>query len=229
MTWSNRGPILVALLAVSVLAGGCCEKEQKQIAYLTQQNQELMDKNKDLQSQIAQARTRESQVMSQLDSKDLELTALRSENDELKSKLAAGAAAVGPGPEAAPGAERTVYTETVGSDVLFSAGSATLSSSGKRRLDEVVSVLRSRYGGLDVRVYGYTDSDPIRRSRRLWTDNLDLSANRAMAVTRYLISKGISAEDVETVGMGATHFVASNSTKSGKARNRRVVIQVVKR
>jgi len=224
MIWITRSKIAVALMALSMLAVGCCDKEKKQIAYLTQQNLDLSNKSKDLQSQIASARTRESQLMSQMDSKDLQVTALQTENRDLKQKLTATAPAGKPG----PGAEITVYKETVATDVLFGAGRATLSTAGKSRLSRTVSLLRSRYPGMVVRVYGYTDSDPIKRTRKLWTDNLDLSANRAMAVTRYLISKGINAEHIETVAMGATHFVASNSTKTGKSKNRRVEIAVVK-
>ena len=92
-----------------------------------------------------------------------------------------------------------------------------------------MSTLRSRYPGMTVRVYGYTDSDPVRKTRHLWKDNLDLSANRAMAVTRYLWSRGVTAARVETIGMGVTHFVSSNATTSGKSKNRRVVIKVVKK
>ena len=106
---------------------------------------------------------------------------------------------------------------------------ATLTTAGRGRLDGVVTMLRSRFAGLGVRVYGYTDSDPIKHSRKLWTDNLDLSANRAMAVTRYLRSKGLSAESIETVAMGATNPISSNSSATGKSKNRRVVIKVVRK
>jgi len=222
---SRRG-MTVVLLAVSALAVGCTDKKEQQIAYLTQQNIDLSKKNKELHGELASARTRESQLMSQMESKDLRVTALQAENQDLKKKLAAAGA--GPTTPPAPGAETTVYRQTVGSDVLFPAGKATLSSSGRSRLNEIVSLLRSRYAGAVVRVYGYTDSDPIRKTRKLWKDNLDLSANRAMAVTRYLRSRGIPAEKVETVAMGATNFVASNNTSTGKAKNRRVEIVVVK-
>jgi chemotaxis protein MotB len=226
MIWVSRSGMTVVLMGVLALAVGCCDKEQKQIAYLTQQNIDLSKKNKELHGELASARTRESQLMSQTESTDLRATALQAENQDLKKRLAAAGA--GPTTPPAAGAETTVYRETVGSDVLFAAGKATLSSSGRGRLNEIISLLRSRYAGTVVRVYGYTDSDPIKRTRKLWTDNLDLSANRAMAVTRYLRSRGIAAEKVETVAMGATHFVASNGTKTGKAKNRRVEIVVVK-
>jgi outer membrane protein OmpA-like peptidoglycan-associated protein len=224
MTWIRHSGIAVVLLAVASLATGCCDKEKKQIEYLTQQNTELGDSNKDLRGQLASAKNRESDLLSQIETKDLTVSALRAENTDLRQKLSAAGTAAAP---VRPG-ETPVYKVTVGSDILFPAGRATLSSAGKTRLNEILRELKARYAGMMVRVYGYTDSDPIKHSRKLWQDNLDLSANRAMAVTRYLISKGIDADNVETIAMGATHFIASNNTKAGKAKNRRVVLVVVK-
>ena len=170
--------------------------------------------------------------MSQLDSKDLTITAIQTENAELKRSGKPAATGTGIGPDTGAdvaGGERVLHTETVGSDLLFEPGKATLTTGGTGRLTRIASMLKSRYPGATVRVYGYTDSDPIKKTRSLWSDNLDLSANRAMAVTRLLWSKGIAAASVETVAMGATHFVAPNAAKTDKAKNRRVVIKVVKR
>ena len=218
-----RSGMIVVLIAVAALAVGCCDKEKKQIAYLNQQMLEMSNSNKDLRGQLVAARTRESDLLSQTESKDLQLTALRAENADLKGKLAGGGTTAPP-----PGRQTPLYKVTVGSDILFGAGRASLSASGRSRLAAVANEIKSKYDGMAVRVYGYTDSDPIKRTRKLWTDNLDLSANRAMAVTRYLISRGIKAASVETIAMGATHFVASNTTSAGKAKNRRVVILVVR-
>ncbi len=217
----------MALITVGLACVGCCDNEKKQIQYLTQQNSELAQKTKDVNGQLAGVRARESQLMGQMDAKDLQLTALETENKELRTKLGTGTGA----PPTPPAGDRetTVYTETVGTDVLFSAGKATLTANGRTRLASIASTLRSKYPGLAVRVMGYTDSDPIKKTRNLWKDNLDLSANRAMEVTRYLWSKGIPASQIETVGMGSTHFVASNASKSGKTSNRRVVILVVRK
>ena len=97
------------------------------------------------------------------------------------------------------------------------------------KLRYIAATIRSKYAHAIARVCGYTDSDRIVKSARLWKDNLDLSANRAMAVTRHLIGKGIKAEAVEPGAMGATHFVARNTDKASKAQNRRVEIVVIKK
>ncbi len=217
----------LALIGIAIVSVGCCDKEKKHIVYLTQQNLELAQKNKDVNGQLAGARASESQLMSQMDAKDLQLTALGTQNKELRAKLGVAARRTTL-PPAGQG-ETTVYTETVGADVLFSAGRATLTAGGRRRLATIAATLKSKYPGLTVRVMGYTDSDPIVKTKRLWKDNLDLSANRAMEVTRYLWSKGVPARQIETVGMGATHFLASNASKAGKTNNRRVKIQVVRK
>ena len=85
-------PIGAYELKLAALAVGCCDKENKQIETLTQQNLELSNKSKDLSGQLATARTRESQLMAQMDSKDLAMTALQTENQELKGKAAVGGA-----------------------------------------------------------------------------------------------------------------------------------------
>ena len=232
MGFISRTGISGMFIALAALAGGCCDKENKQIETLTQQNVELSNQKKDLSGQLASARTRESQLMAQIDSKDLALTALQTENQDLKGKAAVGGAVAGKHTAKASepgGGETTVYTESVGSDVLFEPGKATLTAGGVTRLDHIVATLKSRFPGHTVRVYGYTDSDPIRKTRNLWTDNLDLSANRAMAVTRHLREKGINAEHIETVAMGETHPVVPNSSSVNKAKNRRVDIVVVKK
>jgi flagellar motor protein MotB len=229
MGFISRTGISGMLVALAALTVGCCDKENKEITVLSQQNLELSNKNKDLSGQLATARTRESQLMSQMDSKDLAMTALQTETQELKQK-----GAVAPGPRsprtpAGPGGETTVYTESVGSDVLFEPGKATLTAGGVTKLDHIVATLKSRFAGMTVRVYGYTDGDPIRKTKNLWADNLDLSANRAMAVTRHLREKGINAEHIETIAMGETHPLAPNSSAANKAKNRRVDILVVKK
>ena len=73
-------------------------------------------------------------------------------------------------------------------------------------------------------VVGHTDTDPIKKSK--WKDNWELSAQRALSVLRYLVKRGITKEKIQAVGCGESQSIASNSTASGKARNRRVEIVV---
>jgi outer membrane protein OmpA-like peptidoglycan-associated protein len=109
-------------------------------------------------------------------------------------------------------------------DVLFDSGKATLKESAKATLNKVANALKRDYAGKPVRVEGHTDSDPIVKTKNEWQDNLDLSLNRAAAVTRYLESQGVDPKHVATTGYGASKPKGQN-----KAGNRRVEIVVVVR
>jgi chemotaxis protein MotB len=115
-------------------------------------------------------------------------------------------------------------TVTLPNAILFSPGKAELKQASVAELDHVRSVLRQRYQGKEIDVVGHTDSDPIRKSK--WKDNWELSAERALTVLRYLTKQGIEVERIRAVASGASRPVASNSTSSGKAKNRRVEIVV---
>jgi chemotaxis protein MotB len=113
-------------------------------------------------------------------------------------------------------------TVTLPTAILFASGKATLKSTSD--LDHIAEVLQSKYAAKQVDVIGHTDSDPIKKSP--WADNWELSAQRALTVLRYLVKKGIPGDQIRAVGRGASQPVASNTTASGKAQNRRVEIVV---
>jgi len=233
MSISKATILAAAGFAASLSGAGCCTEEKQQIELLYSDKNELLEENQRLQNQLAQAAERERELLGEIDRNETELTRLNQNVEQLKDKLAKPQAtpAPRPVPSATPqGWERgqTADRITVGSDILFASGRATLTQRGKQKVQAIARDLLTIYLGMPVRVYGYTDSDPIRRTKKLWKDNLDLSANRAAAVTRYLIESGVPAEDIETIAMGPAHPVADNSTRAGKAKNRRVEILVVK-
>lgn len=117
-------------------------------------------------------------------------------------------------------------TVTLPNSILFSSGKATLKSATNSELDHIYSVLRERYSGKQVDVVGHTDADPIVKTKKLWKDNWDLSAGRALTVLRYLVDRGISPKDIRGVACGESRPVASNASAAGKAKNRRVEIVV---
>jgi hypothetical protein len=198
------------LAMVCLLTAGCAQKEKQRIAELEAQYNSLSSQNSQLRGKLSQAKVREAELLSQVEGKDAEVSGKSEEVDRLKAQLAAK-------PTPPPGAEKSPGGWDVGKFAR-----------GKSALDEIAADLRSTYRGMPVRVFGFTDSDPIVRTKKLWKDNLDLSANRAMAVTRYLIGKGVKPDAIETVAMGATNFVTKNDTRSNKAQNRRVEIVVIK-
>ena len=214
----------VAAVAIgSLCVIGCTDPKDQQIKTLQDENTRLTQENMGLKS-----------------SRDLaqeQVGKLQGELDDANRALAAARAAGTPVPATAPaptvtaeGWEKGLIGDrvTVGTDILFKSGQATLTPEGKKRLDEIAHTINTTYKGLPLIVYGYTDNDPIRKTKDLWDDNLDLSAGRAMAVTRYLWSQGVPKDLLDATARGDTHFVAANSSKAGKAKNRRVEIIVIK-
>ena len=118
-------------------------------------------------------------------------------------------------------------TVTLPNKILFSSGAAKLKTATSRELNHIESVLESKYPGKHIDVVGHTDSDRIKVSG--WDDNWELSAERALAVTRYLIKRGVPNDQIRAVGCGAARPVEPNTSSANKAKNRRVEIVVYMR
>lgn len=110
-------------------------------------------------------------------------------------------------------------TVRVPGDVLFDSGKADIKTSAKATLDRVAVALKRDYAGKQLKVEGFTDSDPIKKSK--WKSNQQLSEARAAAVKAYLSKQGVPASRMETIGFGATHL------RETKAKSRRVEIVVI--
>jgi len=130
----------------------------------------------------------------------------------------APAAAPAPAPAAAeaPSAEKVTFE----ADTFFDFDKFTLKPAGKAKLEDLVSKL----SGTDIEVVlatGHTDSVGTA------SYNQRLSVRRANAVKAFLVSKGIPADRIFTEGKGESKPVASNKTSEGRAKNRRVEVEVV--
>jgi len=128
-------------------------------------------------------------------------------------------AAPPPPPPPAPVAP-TSEKVTFAADAFFDFDKAVLKPEAKAKMDDLVA----KTGGVNLEVViavGHTDS--------IGTDsyNQKLSVARADAVKGYLVSKGIEKNRVYTEGKGETQPVADNKTAEGRAKNRRVEIEVV--
>lgn len=118
----------------------------------------------------------------------------------------------------APLAKRTEKI-TLGADASFDTGKADLKPEGQAKLDQLAAKLKEvRYDAITV--IGHTDN--------VGTDaaNQKLSLKRANAVKTYLASHGVDAAKIKTAGRGKTVPVADNKTVKGRARNRRVEVQI---
>ncbi len=110
---------------------------------------------------------------------------------------------------------------TMDADALFDFDKSIIRPKGKAALDEVVRKLNLAGAELGLIVStGHTDSTGGSEY------NMDLSMRRSEAVKTYLISKGIDADSINTVGEGERQPIADNATAAGRAENRRVEIEV---
>ncbi len=130
------------------------------------------------------------------------------------AKAAPAPAPVAPKP--APAAAKVTYA----ADAFFDFDKSVLKPAGKAKLDDLVGKVK----GINLEVIiavGHTDS--------VGTDayNQKLSVRRAESVKAYLVSKGIEKNRIYTEGKGEKQPVADNKTKEGRAKNRRVEIEVV--
>ena len=135
--------------------------------------------------------------------------------------------AVTPAPAPAPAPAAVVVppvatTEkvTFAADAFFDFNKSALKAEGKAKLDD----LAGKMGGINLEVIiavGHTDS--------VGSDayNQKLSIKRSEAVKAYLVSKGVEKNRVYTEGKGEKQPVADNKTADGRAKNRRVEIEVV--
>jgi chemotaxis protein MotB len=191
----------------------------------------LKDENARLKQEVAGLRAENGELRgrpdaSQLQAKQNEIAQLEQRLRELESQLRKPE----PGGASEPGIDgiATSYDRRKGemtvnlpSDILFASGSAQIKPSAQATLNKVVAALKRDYAGKRIRVEGHTDSDPIIRSRDKWIDNLDLSLNRAAAVTRYLAEKGVDSRNMSAVGYGEA------KPKGSKPASRRVEIVVL--
>ena len=119
----------------------------------------------------------------------------------------------------------------ISGSVLFPVNSTELRAEGSQLLKTLVPALEVYLGEKDelLMVSGFTDDQPVLDINRRFDDNLELSAQRALTVTRALIAAGMPPSRVFSAAFGAEQPVASNADEAGRARNRRVEMAPVPR
>ena len=119
----------------------------------------------------------------------------------------------------------------ISGSVLFALNSAELQPEGRQVLQSLVAPLSAYLASRDemLMVSGFTDDRPVLDSNRRFADNWELSAQRALTVTRALIEEGVPSALVFAAAFGAEQPVAPNDSEAGRSRNRRVEMAPVPR
>lgn len=209
--------VCAGVLAATVLTG--CTDWKKEYNALDVEHQNLKGLYENCVTSLDSNASEQGQLNQQLASCQSELAALKSQ------KSAPQDTGFRVGDVTVDEAAGTI-TVTLPNAILFGSGKATLLKATSSELDHIYGVLRERYSGRQIDVVGHTDTDPIRKTKDLYKDNWDLSAERSLTVLRYLVDRGMSADKIRGVACGESRPVASNATAAGKAKNRRVEIVV---
>jgi outer membrane protein OmpA-like peptidoglycan-associated protein len=103
----------------------------------------------------------------------------------------------------------------IGKAIYFATGKDIIKKESEGPLDELVVIL-TKYPKMLMQIEGNTDN--VGNDDK----NLKLSQDRAAAVKKYLVSKGIAEDRLTAVGFGENKPIADNKTAAGRAQNRRV-------
>lgn len=105
------------------------------------------------------------------------------------------------------------------SDILFDTGKADLKPAAQSNINELAAIMK-KYPENILTIKGYTDDTGTAAV------NKPLSEKRALAVKNQILSQGIPATTVSSLGMGSENPVDQGKTKEARAKNRRVEIEI---
>ncbi len=218
-TLSLRSGVFSALVACSLLAG-CDSAQKNELTMLKDSNAQLTIERDDARNALEQSeaeRRRLDQTIGTLQTKANEVpptavttTAATEGTGNTKLDLPAGVTAEN---------RNGTLVLTIEGDVIFDSGKASLKTDAKKTLDKVVGQIKQKFPSNQLRLVGFTDSDPIVKSG--FKTNYHLGFERAYSVGQYISSKGVSDKKIEYATWGA------ENAKSTKKESRRVEIAVV--
>jgi chemotaxis protein MotB len=211
----KSGFVRCFFLSLMVLFVGCAElkslREEKVL--MTQRIEVLQGENDSLNSKYASSESEKSRLLRE---KNRLENARRSMEQRLKGtgvsvKIKEGHISV-----------------VLPSSVLFNSGQTKLKKAATSSLTKVCSALKKDFPNETIRIEGHTDNDPIKRTKQVYKTNWELSAVRAATVLHYLVDNcHLNPKKLYLAGFGKQQPVASNKSKSGKRKNRRVEIVVL--
>ncbi len=125
------------------------------------------------------------------------------------------------------GPQRTIRVLAVFDGEPFHSGQVLMSDSLMSSIKELSKKILD-VPDYQVSIEGHTDNIPIVASHgKQYRDNMDLSYLRAKTIAGILIDQGVAQDRISIIGYGDTRPIASNDTKEGRARNRRVEVKLI--
>jgi flagellar motor protein MotB len=209
--------VVLAAIAAGALLGGCSSAQKDELSMLKEENAQLTMQRDDARSALESAEAERRRL-------EQEIAGLQSQANE-RPPMAASAETTGTGPklDLPPGVtaenRNGTLVLTIEGDVLFDSGKATLKPDAKKTLDKVVSEIKKKYPNNQLRLAGFTDTDPIRKSG--FKTNFHLGFERSFSVGQYISAKGIEESRIEYSSFGP------NAPKASKKESRRVEIAIV--
>lgn len=213
--WLKSGFVRCLSLSLMVLFVGCAElkglREEK--ISMTQRIEELQREKDDLDSRYALSEREKAKLIEERDK-------LENARRSMQERLSGTGATV-----RIKGGKISVVLP---SSILFNAGQTVLRKEAANSLTKVCNVLKQDFPNETIRIEGHTDSDPLKRTKRLFKSNWELSAMRASTVLHFLVDKcKMEPKKLYIAGYGKYQPVASNKSKVGKKKNRRVEIVIL--
>ncbi len=216
-----------SLAFLTLLGSGCAISELKSTnRRLKEANDRLVAENNRLEQELAASEKEVAEKAKQIDS-------LRKERGSMKaSPVASSAPASLPDDQFDPNIQ--VHHTPQGillrldERIFFPQGRATLSSRGKTILKRVASKLNSQYRDNMIRVEGHTDDVPVKKVKKQYPSNWELSTARACSVVRFLVDEGrMSPVRIYPAGFAYHKPLSSARTEAARSKNRRVEILIL--
>lgn len=225
------------LAAMWLVTTGCQDPKEAQILGLQDQQSALAQENDSMQSQLKYAYDERDAARAERDAARGRVNELQSLLDECRRRLADNSFepiqpqttqqlsnTPQPAMDGVWAESGNVAMVTLSQDILFASGQASLKGSAKSTIRQIASDIQSQYPGRKILVVGHTDTDPIKKTKDKYQDNLDLSLNRGAAVARELYSAGVQQQLVYAAGQGEYNPRESGNSRAAKQANRRVEI-----
>jgi len=221
--------LVISLAILTLMGSGCAINDLKAInRRLKESNDRLVAENNRLEQELAASEKDVEVKARQIDQLRHELSDLKLNTPVARARPASLKDDLQMPPEIEIQHTPRGILLRLQDQVFFSLGRATLSTRGKSILDRVAQQLRGRYRDHLIRVEGHTDDIPVKKVKKIYPSNWELSTARACAVVRYLVDRGkLTPTRIYPAGYAYHRPISTAKTDAARSKNRRVEILIL--